>query len=122
VSPVGRLQDQKHGPGLFQFSNGSAYRGHFQFDEQHGHGEVLYVNGNSYSGNFVNGVRSGRGFYRWANGDQYEGLWESNDVYNLVCVSSCDLHQLNNSLDDQIQGVGSIWKSNGDWYEVNCDS
>jgi hypothetical protein len=23
-----------------------------------------------------------------------------------------------NSVDDQIQGMGSIWKSNGDWYEV----
>ena len=78
-----RFQDQKHGPGVFQCSNGSTYRGHFQHDEHHGHGEVLYVNGNSYSGNFVNGARSGKGLYRWANGDQYDGLWESNDLCNL---------------------------------------
>ena len=81
-----RFQDQKHGLGVFQCSNGSTYRGHYQHDEHHGHGEVLYVNGNSYAGNFVNGVRSGRGIYRWANGDQYDGMWKSNDFCNLESV------------------------------------
>lgn len=64
---------EKHGKGIYRWSDGSTYEGGYQNDLRHGNGRFLWGNGESYEGKYLNDKRTGKGLYSWPDGSVYDG-------------------------------------------------
>jgi len=68
-------QDVIQGDGVF-FDSEGVYRGQFQNSLQHGEGYYKYHDGTTYNGRFFEGERHGFGRIEWTDGSSYEGGWK----------------------------------------------
>ena len=62
-----------NGPGLHQWSDGSAYVGDWSWNTANGKGTYTWADGNTYTGDFVDDKRTGKGTYTWNDGSTYTG-------------------------------------------------
>lgn len=104
---VGQLNtlNQRHGRGIYIFSNKTGYYGHwvsnvksgkgisfsagfaktyegeFSNNQQHGKGMFYFSNGDIIDATYENGVRNGPGIYYWAGGNKWEGAFKNNQLH-----------------------------------------
>ena len=52
-----------HGKGLYQWTDGSKYEGHWRADKANGKGRIIHADGTYYNGDWVDNKQTGRGIY-----------------------------------------------------------
>lgn len=70
--------DCKSGEGVYLWSNGTQYLGHFERGRQHGTGLLVMPDGASYEGQWRNGKKHGRGVATYSDGRVKTGEWKEN--------------------------------------------
>ena len=82
---VGRVKDgNKHGRGKQIWINPTeSYEGDWRGNQRHGRGVYRWSNGNRYEGDFRNNERTGNGVYVKANGDRCAGEWRNNKLVGV---------------------------------------
>ncbi|CAF1178583.1 unnamed protein product [Adineta ricciae] len=75
----GELNDEgeKHGYGMYRWSNGRTYVGQWYRNQMDGDGVESWPNGSKYQGQFRGNKRHGRGTFTWADGRQYIGEYRN---------------------------------------------
>jgi hypothetical protein len=64
---------EKHGHGLYRWSNGRTYVGEWYENQMDGEGVESWPNGSRYQGQFKANKRHGNGTFTWFDGRQYIG-------------------------------------------------
>jgi hypothetical protein len=72
-----RLNNKRHGKGIYYFNNGVRYIGNWNNGEQHGVGTFHYSKTERYEGQFVNGEQDGKGVMYYKKGLWYEGQFKN---------------------------------------------
>jgi len=75
-----------NGYGVYKFSDGAVYEGHFKNQDFYGSGKYISVGdhkGDIYEGEYKNGKKNGYGTYTYRSGDIYEGEWENSVNHGL---------------------------------------
>jgi hypothetical protein len=91
---------QKHGIGIYRWSDGSIFDGNYKSDMRHGKGKFLWSNGESYDGDYLQDQRTGKGTYSWPDGSFYTGNFISGKRHGIGTFSSSS---------------GSVYE--GDWFD-----
>jgi len=91
---------QKHGTGIYRWSDGSIFEGSYKTDMRHGKGKFLWSNGESYDGDYLQDQRTGKGTYSWTDGSFYKGEFISGKRHGTGTFSSSS---------------GSVYE--GDWFD-----
>jgi len=91
---------QKHGSGIYRWSDGSIFDGNYKTDMRHGKGKFLWSNGESYDGDYLQDQRTGKGTYSWPDGSFYSGEFISGKRHGVGTFSSSS---------------GSVYE--GDWFD-----
>ena len=68
-------EDVKEGFGIYRYSNGDSYEGHWFNNKKHGKGVYTFNEGGFYKGNWVCGIKNGEGVLEMPNGTQYAEQW-----------------------------------------------
>lgn len=97
-------EEQRHGYGEINYSNGDIYKGNWAADKHdgrgvyiwkdhgryegdfvegkmQGNGKRVYQSGNVYVGQFVDGKKHGQGTMKYTNGDEYNGQWDDDYMH-----------------------------------------
>ena len=69
------VNSKRHGLGIYYYSNGDIYGGHWANDVFDGEGFYIFNNGERYQGQLKAGKKHGQGRYFYANGRIYNGNW-----------------------------------------------
>jgi len=70
---------QKHGKGIYFFSNGDKYEGNWKHGEQSGEGKYFFSTGDSFEGKWRNGKIHGKGIYTYPGGEKFVGEWKEGE-------------------------------------------
>ena len=105
---------QKHGFGIYRWSDGSIFEGNFENDLRHGKGKFLWSNGESYDGDYLQDQRTGKGIYSWSDGSHYSGDFISGKRhgYGTFSSSSGSVYQ-GDWFDDMQHGKGKLNRTDG---------
>ena len=109
---------QKHGKGIYQFSDGDRYEGEWENGQQHGKGIYQFSDGNRYKGNWENGQQHGKGICQFSDGSRYKGNWENGQQHGKgICQFSDGSRYEGEWENDQKHGKGVYQFSDGSRYE-----
>ena len=61
---------ERHGMGVYNFSDGGVYEGEWRHNLQEGYGAMRYASGSLYEGDWKGGMQDGRGVFRFASGSE----------------------------------------------------
>jgi hypothetical protein len=102
-----------------QYSGGDEYYGQFnQADERHGYGVYRYSDGSVYIGEWSNNTCTGKGIYRANNGDIYRDRFINGLMYDRGSRTSSDGHKyIGDYLFGRSEGKGMYIWANGEKYE-----
>lgn len=92
------INNNRVGYGELTFSDGSFYKGEFNYDNMHGKGSYFFESGEVYVGNFINGIIEGKG-----------DLFDSND--NIIYSGDFS--------DGLYNGFGKLYKNGKLVYQGN---
>lgn len=112
------LDGERHGHGLYRWSNDVWYEGDYFHGKRQGKGTMHYPDG-YYIGDWVNGIEQGKGKYCFNNGDIYEGDFLDGDIEgNGVYIWHGDGSKyIGEWKHNQRHGKGIMFYSDKDWYE-----
>jgi predicted nucleic acid-binding Zn ribbon protein len=85
-----RKDGQRHGKGVYRYSNGDVYDGEFVNDKRHGFGAMHFVNGDHYIGQFSEDRQQGEGWLKYNTGDEYKGGFENNKRHGYGIYTYAD--------------------------------
>ena len=106
-----------HGKGIFYFSDGNKYIGHWVDQYREGEGRMVFKSGDEYKGFFKRNKFHGYGVMRYANGNVYEGQWENNHQHGQGSFSYVNGDRYDgNFLEGQCDGEGTMYYSDGSKY------
>ncbi|MEZ5013750.1 MAG: C1 family peptidase [Chitinophagales bacterium] len=134
--------DCNEGYGVYKFSNGQRYEGHFKGGTRNGYGIYTWPDGSAYAGEWLNDKRHGEaviyltngsngtctyaddvqvtGYGDWVynNGDKYTGNLSSNYIRNGygTYTFSNGRKYTGANVDDKFSGLGKMQWTNGDIY------
>jgi hypothetical protein len=66
----------KHGEGLFQWSDGSSYKGQFNNNNIEGFGAYQWADKRKYNGSWKDNKMHGQGIFYWPDGRKYKGEYK----------------------------------------------
>jgi hypothetical protein len=91
---------EKHGFGIFKYTSGNIYEGHFRNDQRHGHGyfkqtsRYVMCEGRLatgiYTGSWKNDFKDGYGKYIFSNGDVYEGYFCKGSMHGMGLMTEAN--------------------------------
>ena len=107
-------EGQKHGAGIYRWSDGSTFEGNYIDDLRHGKGKFLWSNGESYDGDYVQDQRTGKGSYSWPDGSRYIGEFLSGNRHGVgtFSASSGSIYE-GDWFDDMQHGKGKLTRNDG---------
>jgi len=104
-----------HGAGTLVWDGNYRYEGNWQEDHRSGVGTQTYADGMKYDGEFSADQRSGRGVYSWPSGESYSGEWMRDVMHGDGVYTYADGKVYEGSYVDGVQtGVGLYYYPDSD--------
>lgn len=107
-----------HGKGIFYYSDGNKYIGHWVNQNREGEGRMVFKNGDEYLGGFKNNKFSGEGTMSYASGNRYQGEWLNNHPNGKGIFQFANGDRFEGAFTKgQCDGIGTMYYSDGSRYE-----
>jgi len=106
--------------GVYKWSTGAVYDGHWADNLRNGEGKMVYPEGDVYTGNWKDGFPHGYGEKIFVDGSKYFGNWEKGEMHGKgkLIFKENDYYEGEFSF-QKFNGFGSRFYSNGDRYNGN---
>ena len=117
------LNGDRHGFGIYYYSNGDIYEGEWKNNFQNGKGIYKYGPksdwaGDEYNGTFKDDLFAGNGTYTWKDGAKYIGNWKNNLFHGQGIHTLSDGYEYNGGFEGgKKSGYGTYKYISGDIYE-----
>ena len=82
---VGQYKDgEKHGKGIYTWSDGGFYSGDWKDGKEHGKGTYISPDGKKYEGEWKDGKYDGQGTETYSSGWKWLGEWREGKPLNIT--------------------------------------